>query len=221
MARKQKKKNSNKNTTLKLKEISKNKKVKKVESKKIKEETPKKKIEDKKSNNQDNKKVEKNISKQKIEDKNANNQNIKTTKQKISKLLKNKKVIITVSIISILLITLTILFILPVKRNVYIELGTKKITDKIFTRNIPSSCKILTDISKLDLTKVKNHQIKIKLNGLIINSTLHIVDTTAPKVKFQDVYQYKDYQIKASDFIKSKQDLSKMKVYIENKVTIK
>ena len=137
------------------------------------------------------------------------------------KLIKNKKIVIPISIVSILIIVLSILFVIPVKRNVYVELETKKITDKIFIKNIPSFSKILTDVSKIDLTKVKKYKIKIKVNGLTINSTLHIVDTTAPKVKFQDVYQYKDYKINALDFIKSKQDLSKMKVYIENKPIIK
>ncbi len=239
MKKKTKKKSSNKNNTLKLKELSKNKSSKK---RKVTKDNLSK-IEDKSLSSQKefkNKKTTKVIDEKesitsknnisKIEDKSLSNPkevlDKKTTKKNDEKkfnlkIIKNKKIVIPVSIVSVLLITLALLFIIPVKRNVYVELGTKKITDKIFIRKIPSFNKILTDVSKIDLTKVKNHKIKIKLNGLILNSTLHIVDTTAPQVKFQDVYQYKDYKINALDFIKSKQDLSKMKVYIENKPTIK
>ena len=160
------------------------------------------------------------IKKEPVQEKEITNSKNKTIKkEKLKSFLTTKKIIIT-TIILIVLIIIFFLFILPVKRNVYIELGTKKISSKDFTRNIPSNVKIKTDLSKIDLSKVKKYSIKIKVNGINRISTLHIVDTTKPQVKFKDVYQYKDYKIKAEDFIENIQDESSVTTYIEKVPTI-
>ena len=45
---------------------------------------------------------------------------------------------------------------------------------------------------------------------------LHLVDTTAPQVKFQDITRYIGYEINGEDFIIEKSDLSQMNVEVAN-----
>lgn len=45
---------------------------------------------------------------------------------------------------------------------------------------------------------------------------LHLVDTTAPQVKFQDITRYIGYEINGEDFIIEKSDLSQMYVEVTN-----
>ena len=49
-----------------------------------------------------------------------------------------------------------------------------------------------------------------------ITVKLHLVDTTAPQVKFQDITRYIGYEIKGEDFIVEKSDLSQMNVEVAN-----
>lgn len=104
------------------------------------------------------------------------------------------------------------------KKDVYLELGNNSLDIKdIFQGYYIKNSKIETDLKTIDFTKVGKFQIKVKINKHTNKVTLHIVDTTKPKVVFQDVAAYLDYEFKAEDFITEIKDLQPTNVTIENK----
>ena len=136
----------------------------------------------------------------------------------------NKKIkkIICVTIIAIILIAVGIFVYLmfrPKFKDAKIELGTKEINIDMFLVNsmYKNNAEIVTDISQVDLNKVGEQEIVLSYNGKEQTVVLSIVDTTPPKVTFQDLKKYTDYEINAEDFIVEKTDLSEMIVTILEK----
>ncbi len=132
---------------------------------------------------------------------------------------------ILLGIIILLVITGTIYFFLNygLLDKVQIEAGTKEITLSDFYKKktvINKDAKILTDIKEIDLSKVGNYTIEIKIKDKVKKVKLEIKDTTKPKVVFQDIYENIDYKINPEDFIKSKEDISEMEVLIEKEPEI-
>ncbi len=140
-------------------------------------------------------------------------------KQKGKHSVENKKKIIVVSILLFLIIiTLLVIYFIffktVIKNEVYIELGdedieiSKFVGNKIYEKN----SSFITDMSKIDLTKVGEHKIEIKHGNKTYEATLKIQDTTPPKVEFKDIEKPINYEINPEDFIESKEDKSEMTV---------
>ena len=139
---------------------------------------------------------------------------------------KRKKIIKTIlGILSILIVISAILFFsfFGLKKETTMEIGTKNIELKDFYKHefVFAGSKLKTDMKKINFNKVGKHQILIDTLFGEKKVTLNLVDTTPPKVKFQDVVQNLDYQINPEDFIVSKEDLSKMTVELKEKIEIK
>ncbi len=131
-------------------------------------------------------------------------------------LKENKKIIITLIIVLVLIvigITLKLtIFNKKIKEEVYLELGTEEITILNFLEKerYQKDASFVTDISTIDLTKVGEYPVEIQYKEKNYTSTLKIQDTTAPKVEFQDIEKPVNYEIKAEDFIVSKEDKSEI-----------
>lgn len=100
------------------------------------------------------------------------------------------------------------------KKEVVMELGTENIFLEDFFKEgkVEKNSSFITEISNIDLGKVGEYEIKIKISNQEKQSVLKIVDTIPPDVEFQDLYKYKNYTLDPNDFIVSKKDLSEMTV---------
>ncbi len=130
----------------------------------------------------------------------------------------NKKWMILIAIILILIIAIILLYFLvfskKIKEEVFLELGENEINISQFVENkrYEKDSKFITDVSTIDLNKVGEYQIEIQYKDKTYVSNLKIQDTTAPKVEFQDIEKPVNYEIKAEDFIVSKEDKSEMTI---------
>ncbi len=99
-------------------------------------------------------------------------------------------------------------------RAVTVELGTRQVLEEaFFTADVVADkVAFLTDLETLDLSKPAEHEILIRYDGEIYKTTLAVVDTTAPKADFCDLFVYPGEEIKAEDFVKAVFDLSAVEV---------
>lgn len=103
------------------------------------------------------------------------------------------------------------------KKEITIELGTTNISlQDFFQRKVPQDAQFKTDIKALDLNRITDYDIVIQIGQKTRQSKLHIIDTTAPKVAFQDVTAYLDYEFKKEDFIVSIDDFSATNIEAKN-----
>ena len=109
-----------------------------------------------------------------------------------------------------------------IRKDVYLELGKTEITvndflkkNVFFKKEVLKNSQILTNLKKVDWDELGDVSIQLRIGKRKVTSTLHIVDTTPPKVKFQDVHRYLDYEFDANDFVQSKEDQTKMTVRTE------
>lgn len=121
------------------------------------------------------------------------------------KSLFNKKNIIIFSILVIVLISSYFLYMeyKPKFKNITIEAGTKSVSIRDFLTNAfyINNAKILTDLSKIDLDKTSEIDIKLSYKGNEEIVKLTIVDTIAPNVELQNITRYSGYEINPNDFI--------------------
>ena len=133
--------------------------------------------------------------------------------------MKKKRIIIigVISIILIIIVVLMFLFFRKKYSDCTIELGTDSISVKDFSKYsmYNKKTKILTNLDKIDLSKVGIHDIVLEYLGKKETVKLKIEDTTAPKVEFKDLMLTPGSTIKAEDFIISMEDLQDMTVSIE------
>lgn len=133
----------------------------------------------------------------------------------------NKKIRIRVGIVIMLMIIAMIVYFLvfskKIKEEVFLELGENEITISQFVKSkrYEKDCQFVTDVSTIDLSKTGEYQIEIQYKDKIYVSNLKIQDTTAPQVEFQDIEKPVNYEIKAEDFIVSKEDKSEMTIEYE------
>lgn len=217
-----------------------NKKLDKEEIKKLKQEKKKidknsqknkKKKHSKESNHRirkvdnstDNKVIEENSKrgKHKKEPNHRLKEEKKEKKKEKKKLSKKAKIIIITIILVILLSAISIaLFLIfrPKFKEATIELGTTQITvDNFLVSNMyKENAKLVTPLDKIDFSKVSDTDITLSYKDKEETVKLHIVDTTAPTVTFQDITKYADYVVNADDFIVEKSDLSEMTVEATN-----
>ena len=176
---------------------------------------------------QENEKLEETQKNKELEEGNSDEKQDKNEEKKetvVDKSHNNKKIkkIICVTTIAIILIAVGIFVYLmfrPKFKDAKIELGTKEINIDMFlvSSMYKNNAEIVTDISQVDLNTVGEKEIILSYNGKEQTVVLSIVDTTPPKVTFQDLKKYTDYEINAEDFIVEKTDLSEMIVTILEK----
>ncbi len=127
--------------------------------------------------------------------------------------------LIFVLLLVIVLFYVYLFWIDVVRKDVYLELGAKEIkVEQFFQRNFISHSKILTDQKEIDFTKLGTYPIEIQVGNRSKTkmSTLHIVDTTSPKVVFQDAYGYLNYEFDKNDFIQSVEDFQETNITVKN-----
>lgn len=151
---------------------------------------------------EDNKKIEKKCKAKKIKE-----------KKRFSK--KGKIMLcVVLMLIIIALVCLVYLAVRPKFKDITIELGTTDISAENFLVSsiYKKGASIVTDLNSIDLLKVQEIEIELEFRGKREKVKLNIVDTTAPTVEFKNMMAYLDYVPNPEDFVKSKNDLSEMKV---------
>lgn len=130
----------------------------------------------------------------------------------------NKKMIILPIVIGILILIpiITFLMIRPKFKDVEIELGTTDINVETFlvSKMYKKYATLETDLEEADLKEVGEKEITLSYHGKKQTVRLNIVDTTPPKVEFQDIIKSYGYEATPEDFIKSNEDFSPTTVEI-------
>lgn len=134
------------------------------------------------------------------------------------------KIVITVVICLIIIIAAIFAFLIfrPKFKDATIELGTNEIDASNFlvSSMYAKNAIIVTDIETLKLDKVGEVEVELSYRNKKETVKLHIVDTTAPQVKFKNVVANLNYEINPEDFIEEKSDLSAMTVELVQKPDI-
>ncbi len=104
-------------------------------------------------------------------------------------------------------------------KNIDIEIGTVKeikMENFLIDSKYKDNSHLLTNLEQINFSEVGEHKVLLSHDDREEEVVLRLVDTTPPKVEFQDLTKYIDYNPNADDFIISKEDLSEMKTTIEN-----
>ena len=165
---------------------------------------------------EENKREEDNsLKKQKIKKK-----EISQKPEKTKKLSKKVKILIGIVAMMLLFVLAIILFFIlrPKFRDATIELGTTQIAaDNFLVSTIyEKEAKLITPLEEIDFSKVADIDITLSYRDKEETVKLHIVDTTPPKVTFQNITRYTGYVVNADDFVVDKSDLSEMHVESTN-----
>jgi len=105
------------------------------------------------------------------------------------------------------------LTVLDVKSSVQVEAGTIlniKASDFVDDRKLKVN--ILSDLSKLDISKPAVHTIQLEVDSRVVDSNIEVVDTTPPKAVPIDKEVWKGEILSAEDFVKDINDASDVKV---------
>ncbi len=97
---------------------------------------------------------------------------------------------------------------------VTVELGTEQVRQESFytDRVLPEKVRFETNLQELDLSAVKEYEICISYDGKLHYVPLKVVDTTAPKVQFRDLFVYPGEMVRAEDFVSSVEDYSQVSI---------
>lgn len=103
------------------------------------------------------------------------------------------------------------LFISQVVSELTVEAGSEspKITDFVIEGE---EAEFISDIQSYDYATPSDEIVALRVDGMVYNVVMHIVDTTPPKVEVQDIERYKLLPRKAEDFIVSIDDVTEVKV---------
>jgi hypothetical protein len=95
-----------------------------------------------------------------------------------------------------------------------IEFGTQEISvdDFLVSSIYKKKSSIVSGVENIDFSKGGEYDVTLKYGKKEQNVKLKIVDTTAPKVRFQNITQYTGYELKAEDFVLAVEDLSPTEV---------
>lgn len=133
-----------------------------------------------------------------------------------------RKNVIIIILLIIFLIALVSFFAYKVssdtfKEEIYIEIGTDNVAiNDFFDKKVMKNSSIVTDMSSIDLKKLGDYKVEIKIGRKSRESIIHVVDTTSPIVEFKDVETTTAYEFDPNDFIVSKEDFTEMTVEAEN-----
>lgn len=110
----------------------------------------------------------------------------------------------------------------PIKPVLEIEAGVEYITVEQFLKDAKSNVKaeIVSDVTKIQLNHVGEHEIKIRVKGKVFQSKLLIKDTIAPIVRTADLSLPSDGEIKAEQFIAKAEDKTSLKYVVINEKEI-
>ena len=98
----------------------------------------------------------------------------------------------------------------PKFRDATIELGTENIPIEVFLTEYADADKAVF-VDEVFANVLGDHSITLRHGLKFETVTMHVVDTTAPKVEFQDVTARVDFVLSPEDFIKDVQDHSQTK----------
>ncbi len=175
------------------------------------DEESKKKLEKQKQNNKEEKK------------KNGEKPKKKLNKQKDKKVLIKKfafYILIVISIVEIVYAGFILFEHYKRKfKSIDIEMGydgTLTLENFVKDKKYINNSKLISNLEGIDYMNVGEYTVVLSHDNREEKVNLKIVDTTPPKVEFQDITKYIDYIPNAEDFIVSKEDLSEMTVELSN-----
>ena len=114
----------------------------------------------------------------------------------------------------ILIIVLYSVFLIFKFKNVEVELGNPLPQEEEFIRyGIKSG--ITCDLSNVNLEKVGEYPVKLKYLLFSFNSKVTVVDTTAPLLETENVYQPLNYVFNIDDFVTKIEDKSEYSLSYE------
>ena len=70
----------------------------------------------------------------------------------------------------------------------------------------------ISDINKYDFSKVADHDVVLKVDGIVYHSKLHVVDTIPPEVKVHDLTRFAQYPLEPEEFVDSVNDATNVTV---------
>ncbi len=108
----------------------------------------------------------------------------------------------------------TSMYVSAVAVEVVVEAGTKLPGPEDFVLT-GGEGEIITDLSEIDLNKVGEHKVQIKLDGETYDSTMKIVDTVAPEFMVDKIDGYENVQYHAEDFVIKCKDATSVKYSFE------
>ncbi|MCI9239235.1 MAG: hypothetical protein HFH07_12790 [Dorea sp.] len=115
-----------------------------------------------------------------------------------------------IALIAVISIFRLLFFSSPVKRKVTVEAG-KELDVKDFLKKEKTEGKFVTDISKISLDHVGEHEIILKVKGKERKSRLIVEDTKAPKGEPVSVVIDVDGELKAKELVENIQDATDVK----------
>ena len=127
---------------------------------------------------------------------------------------KAKRIIAVVLVVAIAFGAISFFRIGEKFKDVTVEAGTQQVRiDDFLNKGLykPFS-KIISGISDVDLNKAGDYPLRMSMAGKEEDVTLHVVDTTAPKVEFNDVTKFVGYKPDVNDFVSSVEDYSETTV---------
>lgn len=104
------------------------------------------------------------------------------------------------------------LFVSQVVEELYVEAGSKipKLSDFVIEGE---NAKFKTEMQAINYNKPAERTIEIVVDGLTYKTKMHIVDTTPPQVKLQDISGYTLLPRTPEDFVVSIDDVTEVKTY--------
>lgn len=102
-------------------------------------------------------------------------------------------------------------------KSIDVEIGsTTSVTMQNFLKDkkYEKNSTLITNLEGIDYSKIGEYKVLLSHDGREEEVILKLVDTTAPKVEFQDITKYINYIPNADDFIVQKEDLTEMETSI-------
>lgn len=110
----------------------------------------------------------------------------------------------------------------PINDEVVIEAGSiSVITENQFKAQLDTEVELLTDLTKIDLSKTGNYTVEFAFNGKNYESSLRIVDTTVPAATAKDKQIYLGETLTADSFVTEIKDCSDVTVEFARKPDFK
>jgi hypothetical protein len=131
------------------------------------------------------------------------------------KSLKNHKKLISFAVSFVLVSAVTLYILLFSNKLVKIvtaEAGTKSLETSQFIKNKNNTGIYVTDLFSINMNVPGTYEIKVKIGNKVYNSTLKIVDTTAPRAKSVNQEIWANESVQAKDFISDFEDCTDVKI---------
>lgn len=103
------------------------------------------------------------------------------------------------------------LIIVPVVESVTLEAGDEAVTLDNFVISAETAS-FLTPMNLLDYTKIGDYEIRLRVDGFVYTSTLHIVDTIPPEAEVHNLEGYAQLPRNAEDFVTEVRDATEVSI---------